>query len=594
MHDEGELLGGRYRLRRRIGTGPYGTVWDVADEQEHGRAFTGKEFDHLPRMHPTQYAFRLEQTETEAAEAARKLAGHPRLAVPVRVVIDGPPDDGGIPWLLSEPVAGTPLAEHLDAYGPLSPERAGQLAEDLIDAYEAHAAIGRAHRNVKPANVILTADGRAVLADFAPAFYPPAAAPFSSEPDRLPPLAHLAPERLRGHLDAPVSDLFAIGAVLYHCLEGETPYDRESTTESLRALVAEAAPRWPERARGLTPLLLGLLAPNFIVRVHSGRARELLEHARAAEGAAGPQDAVPRDKAPGPAPEDAVPPLPPSLLHTLSLPANGIEAFAFTPDGTFVIAAAAPAEVRCWDLGDQNPRPMRIDHLLASPGIRPLLRPRAGNAHALAFGAEGRLVATAGPDGRVRAWRPPSPGQVERAMELDELDTPLAALALDPAAVYLAVADRNTLRLWEPASGAQSVATTPLRRVTALAFSPDGTRLAAAGSAARNGLICLLDAWNGDVLATPVETGPAGATALAYNPDGTLLAAAIPGSGISLYDTTDWSPHAALPPGVAAPATARIAALAFTADARLLAVIPAGREVRVLSWRVPARTAARG
>jgi hypothetical protein len=71
VHDEGELLGGRYRLRRRICTGPYGTVWDVADEQEHGRAFTGKEFDRLPRMHPMQYAFRLEQTETEAAAAAR-------------------------------------------------------------------------------------------------------------------------------------------------------------------------------------------------------------------------------------------------------------------------------------------------------------------------------------------------------------------------------------------------------------------------------------------------------------------------------------------------------------------------------------------
>jgi WD40 repeat protein len=287
-----------------------------------------------------------------------------------------------------------------------------------------------------------------------------------------------------------------------------------------------------------------------------------------------------------------VPPQPPTLLHTLALPASGIEAFAFTPDGTFVIAAAAPAEVRCRDLGDQTPRPMRIDHLLASPGTRPLLRARAGNARALAFGAEGRLVATAGPDGKVRAWRPPSPGRLERAMELDGLTTPLTAL--DPAAVYLAVADHSTLRLWEPASGAQCETAPPLRRVTALAFSPDGTRLTAAGIAGRTGVICLLDAWVGDELAAPVETGPDGATALAYSPDGTLLAAAVPGSGISLYDTTAWSLRAALPPGDAAPATARIAALAFTADARVPAAIPAGREVRVLSWRVPVRTAAVG
>lgn len=321
MPDEGDLLEDRYRLRRRIGTGPYGTVWELFDEEpgDDGRVTrlcVGKQYDRLRAMREAQYPFRLERTWIEAARGVR-LAGHPCIAAPRRLVVDRT----GMPWLVSDHVAGTALSEHLRSYGPVPWQRAAQLAADLLEAYTAYTVAELVHRNIRPSNIILTRGGRAVLTDFAPPIHPVASLSFAHAPhgERLEQFEHLAPERLRGH-DAPVSDLFAIGTVVFRALDGQGPFRHATPAEALRALLNAAPPPWPEQAGALTPLLLGLIDPDFRTRIGVERAKELLAWARSA-AAASPQDAVPapvprvgmpdavppQDAVPAPMPQDALP-----------------------------------------------------------------------------------------------------------------------------------------------------------------------------------------------------------------------------------------------------------------------------------------------
>lgn len=78
-------------------------------------------------------------------------------------------------------------------------------------------------------------------------------------------------------------------------------------------------------------------------------------------------------------------------------------------------------------------------------------------------------------------------------MELSGFSGTVTALAVDPAAVYLAAADAAAVTLCDPASGARRRLDLPLHTITALAFSPNGELLAAAGW----GQICLVEAWTG-------------------------------------------------------------------------------------------------
>ena len=130
--------------------------------------------------------------------------------------------------------------------------------------------------------------------------------------------------------------------------------------------------------------------------------------------------------------------------------------------------------------------------------------------HALVYSPDGKLLAAAGFDDKVRLYT--NDGRLPR--ELDGPDSDLSAVAFSPDGVQLAAAGRSgTIRIWNVATGAKQadIQASP-RRICALAYSPSGRQLAAAGD---DRTIRLFDPLSGNTLVTLPEK-PAKITALCF------------------------------------------------------------------------------
>ncbi|MFI9613082.1 protein kinase [Streptomyces sp. NPDC052023] len=249
LQRDGRLVGGRYRLRERIGSGRTGTVWRARDERA-GREVAVKE----PRLPggPEDGSHRraAHRLYHEARAAAR--VGH-RSAVTIHDVVE----EDGIPWIVMELVRGESLHAALRR-GPVPPAESARIGLAVLGALRAAHAVGIVHRDVRPANVLLGPHGRVVLTDFGVAHVPggePLAAggEFAGSPE------FVAPERMSGRTAGPASDLWSLGAVLYTAVEGRPPY-RRTTPESTLAAILAADPPEPKQAGPLGPLLVRLLA----------------------------------------------------------------------------------------------------------------------------------------------------------------------------------------------------------------------------------------------------------------------------------------------------------------------------------------------
>jgi eukaryotic-like serine/threonine-protein kinase len=120
-------------------------------------------------------------------------------------------------------VDGRSLAERLAAGGPLEVPELVRLAADVGAGLDALHRRGIVHRDVKPANLLLAADGTAVVGDFGLAKN--RAWTVLTRPGQvLGTLDYLAPELIRGEPASPMSDLYALGCVLYECLSGAPPF----------------------------------------------------------------------------------------------------------------------------------------------------------------------------------------------------------------------------------------------------------------------------------------------------------------------------------------------------------------------------------
>jgi len=212
---------GRYRLVRRIAAGGMGEVWE-ADDTVLGRRVALKVL--VAELAADDRATRRFVRE---ARATARLA-HPNVA---RVYDFG--RDGGAPFLVMELLEGETLARRL-ADGPLPPAGAARVAAAVADALDAAHQRGIVHRDVKPANVMLTPGGDVKVMDFGIA----AAADethSTTGSGMYATVAYVSPERVAGEPATPASDLYSLGAVLYELLCGRPPF-----SASTPALVARA------------------------------------------------------------------------------------------------------------------------------------------------------------------------------------------------------------------------------------------------------------------------------------------------------------------------------------------------------------------
>ncbi|MFF7754854.1 protein kinase [Streptomyces sp. NPDC007971] len=261
-HDR--VIADRYRLLSPLGEGGMGTVWRARDEVLH-REVAVKEV-RAPAGLPASDVERLyARLEREAWAAAR--VGNRNVVTVYDVALEG-----GRPWIVMELVRGLSLADQLDAEGPLSPQRTAHIGAEVLAALRAAHAAGVLHRDVKPANVLLSNDGRVVLTDFGIATVEGSSA-LTMTGEVIGSPEFLAPERALGRTPGPESDLWSLGVLLYAAVEGNSPFRYDTPLSTLRAVVDEELPP-PHRAGPLAPVIEGLLRKDPAERLSAERAEQ--------------------------------------------------------------------------------------------------------------------------------------------------------------------------------------------------------------------------------------------------------------------------------------------------------------------------------
>jgi serine/threonine protein kinase len=270
------IVAGRYQLIEPLGSGGMGTVWLARDELLRRRV-AAKEIFPPAGMTADERAALRQRTLREARTAAR--LSHPNV-----VTIYDVAEDDGRPWIIMELIQARSLREVVEQDGPLDPPAAARVGLQVLAALRSAHALGIMHRDVKPGNVLIEADGRAVLADFGIARAEDSTATTASGVLVGSP-SYIAPERAQGDRGGPASDLWSLGATLYAAVEGRPPYDRAGALATLMAVVSDP-PDPPRRAGSMWPVISGLLAADQARRLGAGEAEKLLR--RAAEPRSAP------------------------------------------------------------------------------------------------------------------------------------------------------------------------------------------------------------------------------------------------------------------------------------------------------------------
>src|ERR1700712_485877 len=232
---EGDLLGGRYRLIGQIAVGGMGEVWR-ADDETLGRQVAVKV---LKAEYAEDPDF-VERFRAEARNTAR--LSHAGIATVYdygEVPVDGAA--GSSAYLVMELVPGPPLSAILAERGPLSPARTmniiGQAALALQAAHEA----GVVHRDIKPGNLLVTADETVKVTDFGIARATDAV-PLTQTGTVLGTAFYLSPEQAAGDMVGPASDIYSLGIVAYECLSGRRPFAGTNPVPVALAHQREQAP----------------------------------------------------------------------------------------------------------------------------------------------------------------------------------------------------------------------------------------------------------------------------------------------------------------------------------------------------------------
>lgn len=259
-------MGGRYRLLRRIGSGGMGVVWSGRDEVLHRRVAV-KELRHGWGSSDRTVAQGRERSLREARAAAA--LDHPGIVGVYDIV-----EHDGRPWIVMELVTGRSLKDVVAEDGPLPVARAVGIAVQLLAALEAAHRAGITHRDVKPANVLVSEGDRVRLTDFGLAVLPDAET-LTETGVALGTPGYLAPEQARGLPPGPAADVFGFGATLYYAIEGRGPFQRDGYLPMLVAYTRHEI-RPPQRAGDLGPLLMRLLSADPGKRPTAEESRRLL------------------------------------------------------------------------------------------------------------------------------------------------------------------------------------------------------------------------------------------------------------------------------------------------------------------------------
>ncbi|HUS64920.1 MAG TPA: serine/threonine-protein kinase [Kofleriaceae bacterium] len=207
--------------------------------------------------------------------------------------------EDGRPWFAMELLDGCDLERHIARRGRLTPAECLAVLAPVCDALGAAHDAGVIHRDVKASNVFLGAGGRVVLLDFGIAKLNDAGASgpgLTLSRQAIGSPSAMAPEQIAGRQVTARTDVYALGALLYHMLIGEPPF-ADATPTVMQYLHCHARRPRPSARVTVAPELDDIVSTAMSIDPeprHAGP-RELLAACRAALGGAGASDAESRD-----------------------------------------------------------------------------------------------------------------------------------------------------------------------------------------------------------------------------------------------------------------------------------------------------------
>ena len=242
---------GRYQIVAQLGRGAMGTVYRALDPAIERTVAIKTLNPDLPDENMPEVK---ERFLREAKSAGR--LNHPNVVT----VYDVGETPAGIAYIAMEYLEGQSLRQLLDASGPLPLSSVSNIIAQIADALDYAQRYGIVHRDVKPANIMLSPGGTAKLTDFGVAYMPSSSMTQTGSVLGSP--KYLSPEQVLGLQVDGRADIFALGVVLFEMLTGRTPFEQPEITvfSLMQRICMEPAPRITEMKRELPPAFDAILA----------------------------------------------------------------------------------------------------------------------------------------------------------------------------------------------------------------------------------------------------------------------------------------------------------------------------------------------
>jgi tRNA A-37 threonylcarbamoyl transferase component Bud32 len=238
------VLGGKYRLIRKLAGGGMGAVWLAKHEVLDAEVA-------VKLMSPA-----LADTPTARARFEREAKASAQLKSLHICKVQDYGVEGGTPFMVMERLEGQDLGDRLAAVGRLTPAELAPIVAQICKALTVAHAAGIVHRDLKPSNVFLVREGNdevVKLLDFGIAreLNTQLVDDKTSSGMVIGSPHHMSPEQARGERVDPRSDLWSLGVVLFKALTGKRPFEGEQVTAVMLAIVGQPIPRVSEICEGL-------------------------------------------------------------------------------------------------------------------------------------------------------------------------------------------------------------------------------------------------------------------------------------------------------------------------------------------------------
>ena len=264
---------GKYEIKRLLGKGATGTVY-LASDPFGQRDVALKVMDSLPRD-PEEARRQLRFFQNEASLAGK--LRHPHIVSILDAGVDDVSGADPVRYLVMEVVQGAALSKYCEPGQLLEPEQVVEIVYKCCKALEFANQLGVVHRDIKPANILVRDDYDIKVSDFGAAQL---ARSDVTQVSGVGSPAYMSPEQIQGEEIDWRTDVYSLGAVLYHLLTGRRPFDG-STAYALVEAILGSTPPAPSALRADIPAELDAIVARAMTKSRGGRFASWQEFAAA-------------------------------------------------------------------------------------------------------------------------------------------------------------------------------------------------------------------------------------------------------------------------------------------------------------------------